>query len=159
MNGEDFAKSPNTSQFLLGDRPSWSLAGANIPFTRDIEDEVWDEVLEAATSPGARSKAVAVLASAGIWDHNVIDDFSGEDRNGANWSRVHAARWRGGPRGNVEFAATTSLGTTCYFFIDEAREHAMSLNTALARQRQSRSSSLFVIGENERTSGGLPDRG
>ena len=65
VNGSDFTKSPNTSRFLQGDKPSWSLAGAGIPFKRDVEDEIWDETLEFATSPDAKSRAIATIAPAG----------------------------------------------------------------------------------------------
>jgi len=35
----------------------------------------------------------------------------------------------------------------CYFVIDQAREHAFTIQTALAQQRKTPSNCLFVLGE------------
>jgi len=65
VNAANFSDHPNTHQFLRGDVPTWSLIGSNIHFRRDIEDEIWNEVLEYATDPTEKSRAVAVVAPAG----------------------------------------------------------------------------------------------
>lgn len=147
VNGADFAKSPNTDRFLRGDRPSWSLVGAGIPFSRDIEDEVWDDITEFATAPKAKSKAIAIVAPAGYGVTTLLMSLAPK-----------IVRARVGPvfmlrdgaevlEGDVGFAASLFPDVACFFLVDQAREHALSLETALAQQRQTNTNCLFIIGE------------
>jgi hypothetical protein len=48
--------------------------------------------------------------------------------------------------GDVQFAASV-FPDRCFFFVDQAREHAYSLSTALAQQKQAKANCLFVLGE------------
>jgi tetratricopeptide (TPR) repeat protein len=147
VSGADFSKAPNTANFLRGNKPSWSLVGAEIPFKRDIEDEVWDDIVEFATAPKAKSKAMAILAPAGYGVTTVLMMLA---------PRIVKARI--GPvfmlregaevlEGDVGFAATLFPDVACFFLIDQAREHAMSLETAVAQQRQTETNCLFILGE------------
>jgi tetratricopeptide (TPR) repeat protein len=148
VNGEDFAKTPNTKGFLLGDKPSWSLVGSDIAFRRDIEEDLWDdEILEFATSPGAKSRAIAILASAGYGITTVLMTLAARIvvqriapafmlREGAE---VH--------EGDVQFAGSLFPEQAVFFFVDDAREHANSLNLCLSQLRLGRSMCLLVLGE------------
>jgi tetratricopeptide (TPR) repeat protein len=147
VTGADFAKAPNTANFLRGDKPSWSLVGAEIPFKRDIEDEVWEDVVEFATAPKAKSKAMAILAPAGYGVTTLLMMLA---------PRIVKARI--GPvfmlregaevlEGDVGFAATVFPDVACFFLVDQAREHAIPLETAVAQQRQTETNCLFILGE------------
>jgi len=48
--------------------------------------------------------------------------------------------------GDVAFAATLFPDVPCYFFVDQAREHANALQTALAQQKKTPANCLFVAG-------------
>jgi tetratricopeptide (TPR) repeat protein len=147
VNGADFAKSPNTDRFLRGDKPSWSLVGAEIPFRRDIEEEVWDEITEFATAPKAKSKAMVIVAPAGYGVTTLLMSLAPK-----------IVKARVGPvfmlrdgvdvlEGDVAFAASLFPDVACFFLVDQAREHAISLETALAQQRQTNTNCLFILGE------------
>lgn len=147
VSGADFAKSPNTDQFLRGDKPSWSLVGAEIPFRRDIEEAVWDDITEFATSPTSKSRAMAIIGPAGYGITTLLMSLAPK-----------IVRARVGPVfmlregaevlvGDVGFAATLFPDVACFFIVDQAREHTMSLETALAQQRQTKTNCLFILGE------------
>jgi hypothetical protein len=148
INGQDFAKTPNTREFLLGDRASWSLVGSGIPFSRDIEEDLWDdEILEFATSPGAKSRAVAVLASAGYGITTVLMSLAAKiviQRVGPVFMLKDAAEIA---EGDVAFASSLFPDRATFLFVDDAKEHANSLNLALTQLRQGKSTCLFVLGE------------
>lgn len=62
---EVFHEIPNTYSFLRGDRPNWSLVGARGIIERDIEEEVYDELLDFVTSPSKNPRLSIILGSAG----------------------------------------------------------------------------------------------
>jgi hypothetical protein len=147
VNAANFHEKSNVDKFLEGDKPSWSLVGESIPFERDIEEEMWENILEFGTNPKAKSKAIALLAPAGFGVTTLLMTLA---------ANVVAAKLgpvfmlRDGAQvleGDVAFAATLFPGIASFFFVDQAREHAIALNTALLQQRQTDSSCLFVIGE------------
>ena len=146
VNGEDFAKSANTAQFLLGDKPSWSLVGAEIPFKRDVEEDLWEEILDFSTSPGSRSVAVAVIAPAGYGVTTFIMSLAAKivmSRIGPVFMLRDGAELL---EGDVQFAASV-FPNRCFFVVDQAREQTHRLNTALAQQRQAKTNCLFILGE------------
>jgi SIR2-like domain len=65
VNGESVTLDPNTKDFLNGSKPSWSLIAQNHRFVRDIEDELWEYILEFATNTKAKSTACALIGPAG----------------------------------------------------------------------------------------------
>src|SRR3989442_3541522 len=50
INAADFNQRANLSDFLKGDKPNWGLLGRRLFFQRDLEEELYDELLDFATS-------------------------------------------------------------------------------------------------------------
>jgi hypothetical protein len=147
INGVSFNEPPNTAQFLKGDRPSWSLVGAGIQFKRDIEEELWDDVLDFATTPEAKSRAMAILAPAGYGITTLLMSVGAnivKERIGTVFMLRDGADVL---EGDIQFAATLFPEEACFFLVDQAREQAIPLQTALAQQRQTNRNCLFVLGE------------
>lgn len=147
VNGLDFRETPNTAQFLKGDKPNWSLVGANIPFKRDLEDELWEDVLEFATTPNAKSRALAMIGPAGYGTTTLLMGVAAKvvsERIGPVFILRESAVVL---EGDMQYAATLFPDVTCFFVIDQAREHAPSLNASLLQLRQSEKSCLFLLGE------------
>ena len=144
VNAANFHETPNVQQFLKGERPTWSLVGANVQFRRDVEDEIWNEVLEFATDPGARSTALAAVAPAGYGVTTLLMSIAAQIVK-ANIGPVFMLR----PSAEVleaDVALATSFFSqfpTC-FVVDQAREQATALATALS---QVRTNCLFILGE------------
>jgi tetratricopeptide (TPR) repeat protein len=147
VSGVSFNGLPNTDQFLKGDQANWSLLNQGIQFSRDVESEVWDYVMDFATAPNAKSKAAAILAPAGYGTTTTLMSLA-----------VQITKARIGPvfmlrkgaeliEGDVDFAASIFPGVACFFIIDQAREHASSIDTSLFQQRQTKNNCLFLLGE------------
>jgi hypothetical protein len=147
VNAANFHEKSNVEKFLEGDRASWSLVGESIPFERDIEDDVWENIIEFATNPKAKSKAIAVLAPAGFGVTTLLMILAA-NVVAAKVGPVFMLR-DGGEllEGDVAFAATLFPNVASFFFVDQAREHATALSTALLQQRQTDNNCLFVFGE------------
>lgn len=147
INAESVTQDPNTKEFLRGSTPTWSLIAQNHRFVRDIEDELWDWILEFTTNPKAKSTAIAVTGPAGYGITTIlmaialkiVDAHTGPVfmlREGAEINE-----------GDVAFAATLFPSVPCYFVIDQAREHAGTVQSSLTQQRTTSSNCLFILGE------------
>lgn len=147
VNDESVALEPNTKDFLRGSKPNWSLIAQNHRFTRDIEDELWDWILEYVTNPKAKSTAVALTGPAGYGITTILMATALKivgARTGPVFMLREGAEVK---EGDIAYAATLFPGFPCYFVIDQAREHAGSIQTALALQRKTSSNCLFLLGE------------
>jgi SIR2-like domain len=65
VNDVNATSEPNTKEFLRGARANWSLIAQNHRFVRDIEDDVWERVIEFAINPKAKSTAFVLTGPAG----------------------------------------------------------------------------------------------
>lgn len=66
VNAAPFTEDPNTRDFLRGDFPNWGLIGQDLPFARDLEDDVLDAALDYATSESVERPVIALLGPAGF---------------------------------------------------------------------------------------------
>lgn len=147
VNAESVTLEPNTKDFLRGSNPNWSLIAQNHRFTRDIEDELWDWILEFATNPKAKSTAVAVTGPAGYGITTILMAIAlriVQSTQGPVFMLREGAEVN---EGDVAYAATLFPDLPCYFVIDQAREHVGNIQTALAQQRKTPSNCLFILGE------------
>jgi SIR2-like domain len=64
-NQAPFDDMSNTGAFLKGDRPNWGLIGRRQYFERDIEEQLYEDLLDYATSSSKLPKVFIVLGSAG----------------------------------------------------------------------------------------------
>lgn len=65
VNQAPFNASPNTEAFLRGDAPNWATLGGNHYFHRDIEEEVFDDLLDYATASSKWPVSHVLLGPAG----------------------------------------------------------------------------------------------
>lgn len=65
VNQADFGGTPNTREFLKGDRANWALVGRGINFQRDLEEPLVEGLIEFATDPAPKVASQIVLGSAG----------------------------------------------------------------------------------------------
>ena len=145
VNAANFHEPPNTQQFLKGNPPTWSLVGKNIQFRRDIEDEVWNEVLEFATDPYAKSKAFGIIGPAGYGVTTVLMSLAAQvvrEKIGHVFMLRASADVT---EADVAVAASLFPDATTFLVVDQAREQASAIATALAQQSKSRC--LFLLGE------------
>src|SRR5262249_27004570 len=65
VNQANFGGHPNIADFLKGDRPNWALLASRRYVERDLEEDVYDELLDFATSDSAKSSTALIIGPAG----------------------------------------------------------------------------------------------
>lgn len=143
-NAANFTEAPNTSQFLRGEPPSWSLVARQIQFKRDLEDEVWDDALDFATNPAGKSGGVVVIAPAGYGVTTFLKTIAArivKDNVGPVFMLRPGARVL---EADVAIASTLFPDSQTYFVVDQAHEQAAGIATSLSQVAEN---CMFVLGE------------
>jgi hypothetical protein len=147
VNDESVTLEPNIKDFLRGSNPNWSLIAQNHRFARDIEDELWDWTLEFTTNPKAKSTVVALTGPAGYGITTILMALALRIVDAATGPVFMLRQGADVNEGDIGYAASLFPNTPCYFVIDQAREHAGNIQTALAQRRATSTNCLFIIGE------------
>lgn len=147
VNGESVTAEPNVKNFLQGSVANWSMIGQNRRFARDVEDELWEWIVEYATNPKAKSQAIALTGAAGYGITTVLMAMAlkvVDDAHGPVFMLKEGAEVE---VGDVAYASTLFPNVACFFMIDQAREHVAGIEAALTQQRSTSSNCLFMLGE------------
>lgn len=146
VNQADFSIAPNTKRFLDGDTANWALIGNGIYFERDLEEDLYDDLLDHVTSTKRRTKTNILLAPAGYGTTTLLMTMAVKlvkDR-ACNVFRLKPGRKV--IEGDVLFAESIFGEKTC-FIIDHAADHKSSLSLVLQRFREDKKHSLILLGE------------
>jgi tetratricopeptide (TPR) repeat protein len=141
-----FHETPNLSDFLLGDRPNWGLVGARHFFERDIEEEVYDELIDYATSESNKVHSAIVMAPAGYGVTTLLMAVSSrliKERAG------HVFFLKPGMQlleGDIEFIATHFDGKI-FFVVDNAADSIENLSSSFTILKDRKKSVMFLMGE------------
>lgn len=146
INQAAFNEAPNIELFLRGDRPNWALIGSGHYFERDIEEQIFDDLLDYATSSTKTANARIILAPAGYGISTLLMTLA-----------VKLITERAGPvfmlkpgcsllEGDVEFAATI-FDTQPFFFVDNAVDNTINLKTIIQRFKETKTTGMFLLGE------------
>lgn len=147
VNDENLSSDPNVEDFLNGFSPNWPLVAQDRRFTRDIEYELLDRILDFSAAVTAKSTVFAILGPAGYGITTILMAIAVKIVQ-ENWGTVFALRQgKEVKEGDVAYAASLFPDFPCYFVIDQAKEQAPRIQNALAQQRSVKRSSLFIIGE------------
>ena len=146
VNDAPFEATPNISAFLRGDRANWALIGSGGYFERDIEEQIYNDLLDYATSSATKPSVDIILGSAGYGTTTLMMSLA-----------VKLIKEKAGPvfmikpsqflnEGDIEFAATAFSGRP-FFFIDTAAEYAYPLKTIIQRFKEKKIPAMLVLGE------------
>jgi len=147
LNAADFSEPPNTHIFFRGDRPSLSLAAKSIPFERDIQEDIYDTLLDFYTSTSSSPDSLVVIGPAGYGTTTLLTMVATQlvsDRAG------HIFYHRPGAaliEGDVEYAASLFERDKKFFFVDNAADHAGELHTVSDRLQKLQKPAFLVLGE------------
>ncbi|MCJ7546299.1 MAG: SIR2 family protein [Deltaproteobacteria bacterium] len=147
VNQAPFNLSPNVSDYLRGDRPNWALVGKRLFFERDIEEQVYDDLLDYATTSSKVPRLIIVLGSAGYGTSTLLMALSaGLVKDNAGPVFMHKP---GTPllEGDIEFLTTIFPNQRPFLVIDNASDSASILHTIIHRFRDTKKSALFLLGE------------
>jgi tetratricopeptide (TPR) repeat protein len=147
VNQAPFNEVPNTTSFLKGDRANWALIAGQHHFERDLEDDLYEEVVEYVTSTSLRPRNVIVLGAAGYGMTTELMSVA-----------VRAVKDDAGPvfmhkpgaallEGDIEFAASMFPNERPVFIIDNAADFVSAIALSTARLRDTEKPAFFLLGE------------
>lgn len=146
VNQAPFNETPNTSAFLRGDRANWSLVGSKHFFERDIEEDIYEGLLDYATSDSMKPVVNLILGPAGYGISTLLMILAVrlvKERAGG----VFILRpGRSVIEGDIEFAASV-FPERPFFFVDNATDEANVLAPVIHRFREMKARAMFVLGE------------
>lgn len=158
LNQERFTDAPpNIGEFLAGDHANWPLIAQGKPFERDLEEEVFDDLLDFATSTAPGTSTHILLGPAGYGVSTLLMVLAARlvrDRAGAVF--VHR-RGSALAEGDIEFASGLFDGPV-FLFVDNGADHATSLSDAVGRLRDAKATAALVVGERLNEWRQLPSR-
>lgn len=147
VNGADFSQRPNTKEFLKGDKPNWGLLGNKLFFQRDLEDEVYDELLDFATSESHSPRTILVSGPAGYGTTTLLMALSTRlisDRAGAVFLHRPGTLMS---EGDIELATALLPQKRKFFVIDNAADNSALLISVIQRLRETGRPACFLLGE------------
>ncbi len=146
VNGAPFSAPPNTKAFLEGDRPSWSTISRHDHFERDIEEDLYDEVLDYATGSSTKPTTLILLGPAGYGATTTMMSLA-----------VKLVRERVGPvfmhkPGTPLLEGDILFGTSLFpnppiFLVDDAADNSLALQSALTYLRTESKPAVLLLCE------------
>jgi tetratricopeptide (TPR) repeat protein len=146
VNQAPFNETPNTSAFLRGDRANWCLIGSEHFFERDIEEEVYEGLLDYATSDSKKPVVHLILGPAGYGISTLLMILAVrlvKERAGAVFMLRSG---RSVIEGDLEFAVSI-FPERPFFFVDNAADEAGVLSPVIHRFREMKTRAMIVLGE------------
>jgi tetratricopeptide (TPR) repeat protein len=146
-NQAPFDAAPNLKPFLRGDRANWALIARGMQFTRDLEESIYEEMLDYAT---ARSRIPSVLLALGPAGYGVSTLLMTlavklvQDRAGPVFVHKPGTQL---VEGDIEFAISIFPDKRPFFIIDNAADDAATVDDATHQLKRSRRAGLFLLGE------------
>lgn len=147
VNQAPFNISPNISDFLHGDRSNWSLVGQRLFFERDIEEQVYDDLLDYTTGSGQSPKIKMILGPAGYGTSTLLMGLAAKlVKDKAGPVLMHKP---GMPliEGDIAFAASVFKGKRPFLIIDNAADHSSVIYNSVHHLREIGNPALFLLGE------------
>ena len=146
VNQAPFNEVPNLVPFLRGDLPNWGLVGRNIPFERDAADNLYERLLDFATTTKPRSTVLLLLAPAGYGVFTtlmVVAARIASDQDGYVFFHKRAAPLI---EGDIFFAASLPSDRK-FFFIDNASDFASTLESVNEYLKHNKIPACLVLGD------------
>jgi tetratricopeptide (TPR) repeat protein len=147
VNRANFAAKANTRDFYRGDKANWALLAKGIAFQRDLEEELYDSLLDFATSPPKGPATRLVLAPAGYGVTTFLRQLAVRlvnDRAGHVFMHKASTPLL---QGDIEFAASLFPNECPFFIIDNPADNQADIYTSINRLRDISKQAMFLMGE------------
>jgi len=147
VNQAKFDSVPNLKSFLRGDRANWGLIARGLQFARDVEEDIYEELLDYATARSTKPSILLVLAPAGYGVSTLLMALAAKlalDRAGPVFMHKPGAPL---VEGDIEFAASIFPHVRPFFIIDNAADGSSTLEDAIHQLKRSHEAGLFLLGE------------
>ena len=146
VNQAKFSEKPNISQFLRGDRANWGLIAAKEQIERDIEEEIYDDILDYATSNSSRPKAVIVIGPAGYGVTTLLMSLGAKlvmERVGPVYMLKPGHKLL---EGDIEFASSIATDTPV-FILNNAADFSHTILNSIHTLADHNTRAMFLMGE------------
>ncbi len=146
VNQASFHDKANVHGFLRGDRANWALIGSKQHFERDIEEPIYDELLDYVTGKTNKPSVDIILAPAGYGISTLMMSLAAkliQDRAGAVFMLNPGSTVI---EGDIEFAYNI-FPDRPFFFVDSAADHSSRVHNIIHRLSDTKKSAMFVLGE------------
>lgn len=137
---------PNLYDYVRGDKPSWGLVFEEMYFKRDIEDEIYDVLMDFATETRQRTKVCKISGSAGYGVSSLLMALAVrlvKDRAGKVFFHKYSNELR---EGDIFFALSDE-NEKCFFFIDNAADYTSFIRNTLVHVNENGKSIIFIVGD------------
>lgn len=145
VGSADIQIQPNISEYYKGTKANWSLINSAGYFERDIEEEIYDNILDFATDPKSGCCAEILLGSAGYGITTVLMSIAWKS---VQTKLLHVLFLKDGAvilEGDIEFALN-NLDGKIIFVIDQASRSHDSLNGIVQRCKHDYKNCFFLLG-------------
>lgn len=143
---ENFHDKPNTYTFLRGNRPNWPLVGSREIFERDIEEEIYDDLIDFYTSPSNNPRISITLGPAGYGTTTLLMTLGArlvKDNIGQIYMLKLGMRLS---EGDIDYAISISEKKPI-FIIDSAADYTDVIHTIFTRLRNQNKSVYLLLGD------------
>lgn len=140
-------QSSNLSRFLKGDKANWGLIAQHDVFERDIEEEIYDELLDYVTSSSRKPSSRVILGPAGFGMSTLLYTLGGrlvEDRAGPVFMLKEGVSLI---EGDVIFAASLFPNRRPFFIVDNAADFSDQILNSIYRLRDANRPAIFLMAE------------
>ena len=141
-----FSELPNLKYFLNGDKANWALIGANEHFERDIEEEIYENLLDYATSSARKPQITTILGPAGYGISTLLMSLATKLIKEKAGAVFYLKPGKSVSLGDIEYAMKV-FKYRPFFFVDNAADSNNDLDTTINRLRETKFSAMFVLGE------------
>ncbi|GIK65749.1 MAG: hypothetical protein BroJett018_35430 [Chloroflexota bacterium] len=146
VNQAPFNEVSNIYDFIRGDKPNWGLVGARHIFERDIESQIYDEVIDNITNQDNKVYINLILAPACYGITTLLMTVASrlvKDRVGAVFFLNSEQSIL---EGDVEYI-NSLFSENIILFVDNAAEQGEALNLVVSRLQNSGKRAVFILGE------------
>lgn len=147
VNQAPFNEASNLKRFLKGDKANWGLIARNEVFERDIEEDIYDELLDFATRSSRRPTSRVIIGPAGYGMSTLLSVLAGrlvKDRAGAVFMLKDGVTLL---EGDVLFAASLFPEKRPFFLIDNAADSSDAILNSIYRLRDINQPAMFLMAE------------
>lgn len=145
VNQAPFQVEPNLKDYLDGNKPNWGLIASDMTFSRDLEEEITETLLDYATNPNAKPTVKVVLAPAGYGVTTLLMTLAVKlikQQAGSVFMLNDAQQVE---EGDVDFAASL-FDKLPFFIIDNAADNIELINRIVSRYNSEKRPILFLLG-------------
>lgn len=136
----------NISDFLKGDQANWGIIFNEIFFKRDIEDEIYETLIDYATETKSRPRICIISGSAGYGISTLLMTLAArlvKERAGKVFFHKISSEIK---EGDV-FHALSISDDNCFFFIDNAADNTAIIRSMYQHAMEAGKSAMFVLAD------------